>query len=318
MTSERQRVKEEEEEETPRTESLSKRLVRTVCRSSSLSLEEREYLERFANRILRSTLTTTKTNAFLVDDDIEDEYSILDKIKDRVRDRKGFDVAVDVARLHERLHADEAWHRSVGKKREIFQLLWKLRREEDEEEDGSEGEEDKGQKYFDSPARTVKEEEDEDDGYYGLQTPGRDHHRTTRRGRSVTVERLLANDTFGTTTITSSGGERRARSRKSKNHEETLATMARALTPSHRHKMISPSTAAVSSPVGGPRDDAFNRLALERRRNGEVAESKLVRDCIFACNGIDGNYIKFDLVNDAYVIFPKDAPIAPGLSLIHI
>ncbi|CAL6430657.1 predicted protein [Bathycoccus prasinos] len=320
MTSEeRQRVREEEEdEETPRTtESLSKRLVRTVCRSSSVSLEEREYLERFANRILRSTLTTTttKTNAFLVDDDTEDEYSILDKIKDRVRDRKGFDVAVDVARLHERLHADEAWHRSVGKKREIFQLLWKLRREEeDEEEDGSEGEEDKGQKYFDSPARTVKEEEDDDDGYYGLQTPGRDHHRTTRRGRSATVERLLANDTFGptTTALTSSGGERRARSRKSKKHKETLATMARALTPSHRHKMISPSTAAVSSPVGGPRDDAFNRLALERRRNGEVAESKLVRDCIFACNGIDGNYIKFDLVNDAYVIFPKDAPIAPG------
>ena len=104
--------------------------------------------------------TGTTTNAFLVDDDIEDEYSILDKIKDQVRDRKGFDVAVDVARLHERLHADEAWQRSVGKKREIFQLLWKLRREEDEEEDVSEGEE---KKYFDSPARTVKEEEEEED-----------------------------------------------------------------------------------------------------------------------------------------------------------
>ena len=87
--------------------------------------------------------------------------------------------------------------------------------------------------------------------------------------------------------------------------------MARALTPKHQHKMISPSTAAISSPIGGPRDDAFNRLALERRRSGEVAESKLVRDCIFACNGIDGNYIKFDIVSDAYVIFPK-APIAPG------
>ena len=170
---------------------------------------------------------------------------------------------------------------------------------------GSEGER---KKYFDSPARTVKDDDDDDDDDDGITVcKHRDETTIGRHGMdaSATVERLLANDTFGTTTITSSGGERRARSRKSKKHEETLATMARALTPSHRHKMISPSTAAVSSPVGGPRDDAFNRLALERRRNGEVAESKLVRDCIFACNGIDGNYIKFDLVNDAYVIFPK-------------
>ena len=292
---------------------------------SSFTFEERDYLERFARRILRSTLRLDSAgnnereekDAFSLsprdenedEEDDDDETTILDRMKSFVHERKGFDASLDVARLHNALNQDEDWERGVGKKREIFQLLWKLRRtgedDDDEEEDDDEQKFLERKKYYeyDSPRSAGKRVvEENEDGYYGLRTPRQDR----RGGRSATVDRLLA-------TTTSSGGNggsaRRARSKK---REETLATMARALTPRHQHKMISPSTAAAASPVGGPRDDAFNRLALERRQNGEVAESQLVRDCIFACNGIDGNYIKFDLVSDAYVIFPKDAPIAPG------
>ena len=300
---------------------LLERLVRNICRSDAPNVvptaSEKEYMERFAQRILRSTLNARRhhhrryysrgdedeeeeeeddddDDAFATtrrdDETMErDETGVIDDIKEVVRKRKGHDAAVDVVRLHERLMSDEEMTRGLTRRRETLQLLLKLRKENEEEEEERLTRTPE-RKIYDSPLRN------DEDGYYGLRTPQREH-RTLR---------VLAN------VDTTSGGKRRSRSRKSKKDEETITTMARALTPKHQHKMISPSTAAISSPIGGPRDDAFNRLALERRRSGEVAESKLVRDCIFACNGIDGNYIKFDIVNDAYVIFPKDAPIAPG------
>jgi hypothetical protein len=126
---------------------------------ASLTFEERDYLERFARRILRSTLRldSAKNNereekdAFSLsprdenedDDEDDDESAILDRMKSFVHERKGFDASLDVARLHNALNQDEDWERGVGKKREIFQLLWKLRRtgeDDDDEEDDDDDE----------------------------------------------------------------------------------------------------------------------------------------------------------------------------------
>ena len=147
-----------------------------------------------------------------------DETGVIDDIKEVVRKRKGHDAAVDVVRLHERLMSDEEMTRGLTRRRETLQLLLKLRKENEEEEEERLTRTPE-RKIYDSPLRN------DEDGYYGLRTPQREH-RTLR---------VLAN------VDTTSGGKRRSRSRKSKKDEETITTMARALTPKHQHKMISPS-----------------------------------------------------------------------------
>lgn len=50
------------------------------------------------------------------------------------------------------------------------------------------------------------------------------------------------------------------------------------------------------------RDIAFREFVNLVKEENEVSEEVLVRDVLFACQGIDGNYVKFDTNSDGYVL----------------
>ena len=55
----------------------------------------------------------------------------------------------------------------------------------------------------------------------------------------------------------------------------------------------------------GRRADAYRTLKNEREASGEREERELVRDALFACQGIDGECIKFSVAEQGYVIAPN-------------
>ena len=55
----------------------------------------------------------------------------------------------------------------------------------------------------------------------------------------------------------------------------------------------------------GRRADAYKSLDVESAASGECAEYELVRDVLFACQGIDGEHVKFSPSEQAYVISPN-------------
>ena len=61
----------------------------------------------------------------------------------------------------------------------------------------------------------------------------------------------------------------------------------------------------------GSRALARRELAAESVANLEVGEAALVRDVLFACQGIDGTYIRYSPSIAAYAVAP-DAPVTPG------
>ena len=61
----------------------------------------------------------------------------------------------------------------------------------------------------------------------------------------------------------------------------------------------------------GRRADAYRSLDVESASSGECAEYELVRDVLFACQGIDGEHIKFSPSEQAYVISPN-VRVSPG------
>ena len=61
----------------------------------------------------------------------------------------------------------------------------------------------------------------------------------------------------------------------------------------------------------GARAVAQRQLAAESVANLEVGEAELVRDVLFACQGVDGARVRLDPRVDAYVVDPN-APVAPG------
>ncbi|XP_059646423.1 gamma-tubulin complex component 3 [Cornus florida] len=50
------------------------------------------------------------------------------------------------------------------------------------------------------------------------------------------------------------------------------------------------------------RDMAYREFANLLKEENEVSEEVLVRDVLYACQGIDGNFVKFDRNNDGYVL----------------
>ena len=61
----------------------------------------------------------------------------------------------------------------------------------------------------------------------------------------------------------------------------------------------------------GARQLAHAELAAESIKNMELGEPELVRDVLFACQGIDGANLRFDARRDAYVV-DDDAAVSPG------
>ena len=61
----------------------------------------------------------------------------------------------------------------------------------------------------------------------------------------------------------------------------------------------------------GARAVAYRQLAEESRANLEVGEAELVRDVLFACQGIDGKYIRYSGAIASYAV-AADAPVTPG------
>ena len=61
----------------------------------------------------------------------------------------------------------------------------------------------------------------------------------------------------------------------------------------------------------GARAVAYRELAAEAVANLEVGEAELVRDVLFACQGIDGKHIRYSPSVAAYAVAP-DAPVTPG------
>ena len=55
----------------------------------------------------------------------------------------------------------------------------------------------------------------------------------------------------------------------------------------------------------GRRADAYRTLKIERAATGECDERELVRDVLFACQGIDGEFVKFSVAEQSYVIAPN-------------
>ncbi|PON44479.1 Gamma-tubulin complex component protein [Parasponia andersonii] len=62
------------------------------------------------------------------------------------------------------------------------------------------------------------------------------------------------------------------------------------------------------------RDIAFREFVNLVKEENEVKEEVLVRDVLYACQGIDGNYVKFDASSDGYVLLDSiKVPRATGL-----
>ena len=73
------------------------------------------------------------------------------------------------------------------------------------------------------------------------------------------------------------------------------------------------STLGVDHPSS--RAAAMKLLAREATLSAEVGEPELVRDVLFACQGIDGKFLKFDPAEGAYVV-RADAPVSPGAAVL--
>ncbi|EXC30855.1 Gamma-tubulin complex component 3-like protein [Morus notabilis] len=58
----------------------------------------------------------------------------------------------------------------------------------------------------------------------------------------------------------------------------------------------------VASDSGNFRDIAFREFANFVKEENEVSEEILVREVLYACQGIDGKYVKFDAGSDGYVL----------------
>ena len=61
----------------------------------------------------------------------------------------------------------------------------------------------------------------------------------------------------------------------------------------------------------GSRALAYRELAAEAETNLEIGEQELVRDVLFACQGIDGRHIRYNPQMASYVVDPA-APVRPG------
>ena len=61
----------------------------------------------------------------------------------------------------------------------------------------------------------------------------------------------------------------------------------------------------------GARKLAHEELAAEAIENMELGEPELVRDVLFACQGVDGRRLRFDARRDAYVV-DDAAPVSPA------
>ena len=55
----------------------------------------------------------------------------------------------------------------------------------------------------------------------------------------------------------------------------------------------------------GRRADAYRALEIERAASGECDERELVRDVLYACQGIDGEFIKFSPAEQAFALAPN-------------
>ena len=55
----------------------------------------------------------------------------------------------------------------------------------------------------------------------------------------------------------------------------------------------------------GRRADAYRALEIERAASGECDERELVRDVLYACQGIDGEFIKFSPAQQAFALAPN-------------
>ena len=61
----------------------------------------------------------------------------------------------------------------------------------------------------------------------------------------------------------------------------------------------------------GSRALAYRELNAEAEANLEIGEQELVRDVLFACQGIDGKHVRYNSKMASYVVDPA-APVRPG------
>ena len=80
---------------------------------------------------------------------------------------------------------------------------------------------------------------------------------------------------------------------------------------SHRAALAAGDGSTLGLDHPGARAVAQRQLAAESVANLEVGEAELVRDVLFACQGVDGARVRMDPQVDAYVVDPN-APVAPG------
>lgn len=80
---------------------------------------------------------------------------------------------------------------------------------------------------------------------------------------------------------------------------------------SHRAALAAGDGSTLGLDHPGARAVAQRQLAAESVANLEVGEAELVRDVLFACQGVDGARVRMDPRVDAYVVDPN-APVAPG------
>ena len=100
--------------------------------------------------------------------------------------------------------------------------------------------------------------------------------------------------------------------------DDTTNANAAAMTPADAADALAAARALAAgdgSTLGlehaGARQLAHAELAAESIKNMELGEPELVRDVLFACQGIDGANLRFDARRDAYVV-DDDAAVSPG------
>eukprot|EP00898_Chlorokybus_atmophyticus_P006935 jgi/Chlat1/7242/Chrsp58S06891 len=90
-----------------------------------------------------------------------------------------------------------------------------------------------------------------------------------------------------------------------------------AISANHKARIASNGDAALTVISNDPKVAAHRKYAECERTDSQVPESALVRDVLYACQGIDGKYIRFDNNADGYIVDPKVGVARPTRELLR-
>ncbi|XP_057450494.1 gamma-tubulin complex component 3 [Lotus japonicus] len=87
--------------------------------------------------------------------------------------------------------------------------------------------------------------------------------------------------------------------------------------PNHHHEGPNDGVLLLAKDPENRRDIAFREFVNLVREENEVSEEALVKDVLYACQGVEGKYVKFDVVNNCYALLDSIRVTRATRSMVH-